>query len=122
MRTLGDARLVESVALGCSRRLVDRFSLTEYGQEQFGISGAGWHQPGTLARLLERLTSVEWLYPAAAAIQDLGELQDFQWVDGVSFDAAVRYEQGWACPLLGRAAAVGAESSGSGWTSSGMTC
>ena len=93
---LGDERLVESVALGCSRRRVDRFSLTEYGQEQFGISGVTWHQPGTLARLLERLTSVEWLYPAAAAIQDLGELQDFQWVDGVSFDAAVRYEQGWA--------------------------
>ena len=94
--TLGDERLVESVALGCSRRRVDRYFLTEYGQEQFGISGAGWHQPGTLARLLERLTSVEWLYPAAAAIQDLGEFQTFQWVDGVSFDAAVRYEQGWA--------------------------
>ena len=95
--TLGDERLVESVALGCSRRRVDRYFLTEYGQEQFGISGASWHQPGTLARLLERLTSVEWLYPAAAAIQDLGEFQTFQWVDGVSFDAAVRYEQGWAC-------------------------
>ena len=93
---LGDERLVESVALGCSRRRVDRYFLTEYGQEQFGLSGATWHQPGTLSRLLERLTSVEWLPPAAAAIQDLGELQDFQWVDGVSFDAAVRYEQGWA--------------------------
>ena len=93
-------RLVESVALGCTRRRVDRFFLTEYGQEQFGISGAGWHQPGTLARLLERLTSVEWLYPAAAAIQDLGEFQTFQWVDGVSFDAAVRYEQGWAALFM----------------------
>ena len=97
---LGDERILESVALGCSRRRVDRFSLTEYGQEQFGISGAGWHQPGTLARLLERLTSVEWLYPAAAAIQDLGEFQTFQWVDGVSFDAAVRYEQGWAALFM----------------------
>ena len=44
-----------------TRRRVDRYFLTEYGQEQFGISGASWHQPGTLARLLERLTSVEWL-------------------------------------------------------------
>ena len=93
----GDERLVESVALGCSRRRVDRFFLTEYGQEQFGLTGATWHQVGTLARLLERMTSVERLYPAAAAIQDLGELQDFQWVDSVSFDAAVRYEHGWAC-------------------------
>ena len=93
---LGDERLVESVALGCSRSRVDRYFLTEYGQEQFGLTGATWHQVGALARLLERLTSVEWLYPAAAAIQDMGEFQTFQWVDGVSFDAAVRYEHGWA--------------------------
>ena len=89
-------RLVESVALGCTRHRVDRYFLTEYGQEQFGISGASWHQPGTLARLLERLTSVEWLPSAAAAIEVMGEMEAFQWVDGVSFDAAVRYEQGWA--------------------------
>ncbi len=92
---LGDVRLVESVSLGCSRRRVDRYFLTGHGQEEMGLSGVTWHQPGTLARLLERLTSVEWLYPAAAAIRDLGEFRDFQWVDGVSFDAAVRYEQGW---------------------------
>lgn len=93
---LGDERLVESVSLGCSRRRVDRYFLTGFGQVEFGLSGVTWHQPGTLARLLERLTSVEWFYPAAAAILDLGEFQAFQWVDGVSFDAAVRYEQGWA--------------------------
>ena len=93
---LGDDRLVESVSLGCSRRRVDRYFLTECGQEQFGLPGVTWHQAGTLARLLERLTSVEWLYPLAAAIRDLGEFRAFQWVDGVSFDAAVRYERGWA--------------------------
>ena len=92
---LGDDRLVEPVSLGCSRRRVDRYFLTEYGQAEFGLSGVTWHQPGTLARLLERLTSVEWLYPAAAAIRDLGGFQSFQWVDGVSFDAAVRYDRGW---------------------------
>ena len=93
---LGDERLVESVALGCARCRVDRYFLTVLGQAEFGLLGATWHQPGALARLLERLTSVEWLYPAAAAIQDLGKLQDFQWMDSVSFDAAVRYEHGWA--------------------------
>ena len=93
---LGDDRLVEPVSLGCSCRRVDRYFLTEYGQAEFGLSGVTWHQFGTLARLLERLTSVEWLYRVAAAIQDLGEFRAFQWVDGVSFDAAVRYERGWA--------------------------
>ena len=93
---LGDDRLVESVSLGCSRRRVDRYFLTGHGEEELGLSGVTWHQRGTLARLLERLTSVEWLYPAAAAIRNLGEFRSFQWVDGVSFDAAVRYERGWA--------------------------
>ena len=92
----GDGRLVESVSLGCARRRVDRYFLTEYGQAEFGLSGATWHQPGTLARLLERLSSVEWLYPAAAAVRGLGRMVAFQWVDSVSFDAAVRYEHGWA--------------------------
>ena len=93
---LSDERLVESVSLGCSTRRVDRYFLTEYGQAEFGLSGVTWHQPGTLARLLERLISVERLYQAAAAILDMGGFQTFQWMDGVSFDAAVRYEQGWA--------------------------
>ena len=64
---LGESRLVKSVHLCCARGPVDRYFLTEYGQAEFGLSGVTWHQPGTLARLLERLTSVEWLYPAAAA-------------------------------------------------------
>ena len=44
-----------------------------------------------LGRLLERMTALEWLYPAAAAINRLGRLTDFQWVDAVAFDAAVQY-------------------------------
>ena len=97
---LGASRLVESVYVGCDRTRVDRYFLTEYGQAQFGLSGATWHQPGTLARLLERLISVELLYPAACAIrewcQEWGQLRDFQWMENCSFDAAVRYEHGWA--------------------------
>ena len=93
---LGESRLVKSVHLCCARGPVDRYFLTEYGQAEFGLSGVTWHQPGTLARLLERLTSVEWLYPAAAALPGLGGFQAFRWVDNVAFDAAVRYERGWA--------------------------
>lgn len=95
LKGLGGAGLVESKALGCAHRLVDRYYLTEAGQDKLGVAGATWHHPGTLYRLLERQTSVERLYPAAAAVKGLGQLQEFQWLDGVSFDAAVRYERGW---------------------------
>jgi hypothetical protein len=37
---LGASRLVESVSVGCDRTRVDRYFLTEYGQAQFGLSGA----------------------------------------------------------------------------------
>ena len=46
-------------------------------------------------RLLERLAAVEWLYAAATQITDMGSYSEFQWVDAVAFDAAVRYEHGW---------------------------
>ena len=96
LRNLADAGWVKSVALGCSRRRVARYYLTEDGQAFLNCSGATWHQAGTLCRLLERMPSVEWLYPAAASIREFGQLRSFQWVDDVSFDAAVRYQRGWA--------------------------
>lgn len=95
LRRLAADRLVESVDLGSLRPRAARYFLPEGLLEQWGLAGVTWHQPGTLARLLERVTSVEHLYPAAAAIKSLGQLQTFQWVDGVSFDAAVQYEKGW---------------------------
>ncbi len=95
LRELRGAGLVRPVALGCLQSRVQRFHLTESALEGMELTGTTWHQPGCLARLLERMTAVEWLYPAAAAINGLGRLTDFQWVDGVAFDAAVRYERGW---------------------------
>ena len=93
---LHDAGIVmDSVALGFLGPCCDRFFLTGDAQSALGIQGATWHQPGCLMRLLERLPAVEWLYPAAAQITDLGPYRQFQWVDAVAFDAAVRYEHGW---------------------------
>ena len=95
LRQLRAAGLVESVALGCLRPAVERFFMADDALSELGLGGATWHEPGNLIRLLERLTSVEVLYPAAASIRGLGELQDFQWVDDRSFDACARYELGW---------------------------
>ncbi len=74
----------------------ERYWLTEQAQVLLEIQGVSWNQPGCLMRQLERLSAVEWLYPAAAQITGMGRFQSFQWVDGRSFDAAVRYEEGWA--------------------------
>ena len=101
LRALRDQGLVESVVLGCLLTPVERFFLTERALGEMGL-GATWHQPGSLIRLLERLTSVEALYQAAAEIRDLGELRDFQWLDAVAMDACVRFQFGWvACLWVG---------------------
>ena len=96
LRALRGVGLVESVSLGLVCPPVERFFLTELALREMGLGSATWHQPGGLIRLLERLSSVEALYQAAAAVQGLGELQDFQWTDGISFDACARYKSGWA--------------------------
>ena len=95
LRALRRHGLVESVTLGLLSPPVERFFLTETALRELGLVGATWHQPGGLIRLLERLSSVESLYRIAAAVQGLGELRDFQWVDAVAFDACARYQWGW---------------------------
>ena len=95
LRTLRGMGLVESVSLGLLSPPVERFFLTEAALREMGLDGVTWHQPGGLTRLLERLSSVESLYQAAAAIDGLGGLRDFQWMDAVSFDACARYQWGW---------------------------
>ena len=91
----GEDRLVEPVTVGLTQRRVDRYFLTERGQAHYDQSGGTWHQYGTRSRLLERLASVELLNRAAFSIKTLGRLAAVQWLEGVSFDMAVRYEEGW---------------------------
>ena len=95
LRVLHSEGLVESVSLGCTNPLSEYHYLSEIGQEYLGVAGSTRHQPANLILLLDRLTSVEGLYPAAASVKALGRMMEFQWLDGVSFDAAVRYEYGW---------------------------
>ena len=95
LRALQGRGLVESVVLGCTSTPVERVFLTELALHEMGLVGATWHQPGGLIRLLERFSAVESLYRAAAAIDGLGELRNFQWMDAAAFDAAARYQWGW---------------------------
>ena len=91
--------LVDSVRLGFLDRRVERYFLTGDAQSEMGLSGATWHQPGCLIRLLERMPALEQLYPAARAVEDMGPLHAWQWFDGASLDAASLFENGWIALL-----------------------
>lgn len=88
--------LVSSHSLGASRGKVNRWWVTEAGLEVLGLGGIAWQQPWALGQLLGRLPAVEWFYEAAASVQGMGVLQSFQWFTGASWDAAARYQKGWA--------------------------
>ena len=96
LRTLRDQGIVASALLGCLQSPVERWWWTSPTRSELFPLGTDWHQPGCRARLLERFSSVEHLYTAAGLIQDLGPFREWQWFDGVSLDAAVRYDNGWA--------------------------
>lgn len=95
LRALSKAGLVDATRLGVIGSAVDRWFIPEAAQLALGLTGKTWHQPGCLGRLVDRLIAVEWLYRAAVRVDGLGEFQEWQWVDGVSFDAATRYAEGW---------------------------
>ena len=111
LRALRNGGLIEPVTLGWLLPRVDRWALTQRAREELGMEITGCHEPGFLARLLERIPALEWGYPAAAAVQGLGEMTEFHWVDNAAIDAAVRYERGWMVivwvGLLRSEAAVG---------------
>ena len=106
LRALRNDGLIEPVTLGWLRPRVDRWALTTVAREELGMEITGCHQPGFLARLVERIPALEWGYPAAAAVQGLGEMRDFHWVDDAAFDAAVRYECGWVVIMCGSECSV----------------
>ena len=96
LTSLAGLGLIDSVRLGFLGRRVERYFLTDHAQSEMGLSGATWHQPGCLIRLLERIPALEWLCPAARVIEDMGAFVGFQWFDGASCDAVTMLEDGWA--------------------------
>lgn len=85
----------ESVALGWAAPSAQRWFLTEPGLALLERLGTTWHEEPARCRLLDRLPSVEWFYPAAAGLRDLGPLEGFHWYDNCSIDAVARYRDGW---------------------------
>ena len=81
--------------LGWTRNRVARWWLTEAGILGMGVLGSTWHEEWGRCGLLDRLPMVESFYRAAGLIKGYGRLRAFQWLNGLSFDAAVRYERGW---------------------------
>ena len=96
LQRLEENHLVQSVTLGFLEPRVSRYWLADEGQSRLRITDGSWHQYAGLTRLLERVGALEWLYPAAARLDDMGQFLEFQWVDGGAFDAAVLYQSGWA--------------------------
>ena len=88
--------LLRRVSLGATKPKVARWWLTQEGINRLLVFSPHWHEEWALARLLERLPMVEWFYQAAAELPGLGELENFSWFNGVAWDAAARYREGWA--------------------------
>jgi hypothetical protein len=93
---LREAGLAASAPLGWSCRRAARWWLTAPALAAAGVAGGSWHEEWGRCRLLERLPSVEWFYRVAGSLDGLGPLEAFQWLAGVSLDAAVRGGRGWA--------------------------
>ena len=89
------AGFADSMSLGWSRQRAARWWLTDDGLAVLGAVGGSWHDDWARCRLLERFPSVEWFYQVAGSLDCMGALEAFQWLDGISFDAAVRYARGW---------------------------
>ncbi len=72
-----------------------RWWLTPEALAEEGLTGQTWHEEGNRCRLLELLPMLEWFYLILGQIKNLGNLEDFLWTDGLSMDAAGKFEQGW---------------------------
>ena len=93
---LKEAGLVRPVSLGATKPKAARWFLTRDGINRLAPLSPHWHEESALGRLLERLPMVEWFYRAAAGLPGMGELESFGWFNGVAWDAAARYRDGWA--------------------------
>ena len=95
LRELEEAGLVEFSVAGYFHRPVRRYWLTEVALEGCFLPETRLHLGGGLLYLFSRLGVVESFYELAGSESRLGVFSEFLWFDGVSFDAAARYEGGW---------------------------
>ncbi len=94
---LSDRGYISSYDLGAQCEKVSRWYVVPEGMAFLEPFDCLWNSEWALARLLELLPQVEWFYRASADLLPLlGPMVRFRWFRGVSWDAAVRYENGWA--------------------------
>ena len=72
-----------------------RWSLTPAALKEEGLTGKSWHEEANRCRLLQLLPVLERFYAILGEVKNLGPLIDFLWADGLSMDAAARFERGW---------------------------
>ena len=93
---LHDRGYVRSNQLGATMGKVERYYLTAEGLSCLEVVDGVWNSEWALARLLEKLPQVEWFYRACVdQVERLGPMVRFRWFRSVSWDAAVRYSDGW---------------------------
>ena len=94
---LSESGLVTMLHLGATKQAVARWWVTPEGMSYVDFLKASWNFEGSRVKLLERLPVVEWIYPATQSMSEhLGRMEEFRWFEGVPWDAAARYERGWA--------------------------
>ena len=82
--------------LGATVGRVSRFALTPYACGVLWECDTSWNSDGNLGLLLPRMAAVEMAYEACAGQSGLGPLEGFSWFRGAVWDAAARFQRGWA--------------------------
>ena len=95
LRELERGGFADMAVMGWTRHRVARWWLTESGVRGMGVLGSTWHEEWGRCGLLDRLPMVESFYRLLPFIKSYGRLRAFQWLTGLSFDAAARFERGW---------------------------
>ena len=98
MKELKDRKWVSSVMMGgpeTESRAAARWFFTDHALRLFEDLPVTWHEEGNRSVLLDRWPAAPSFYRAASEVTRLGPFERFCWVDGVGFDAAIHYQNGW---------------------------
>ena len=101
LRKFREDGLSESVTLGWTRERTARWFFDDKAMDQDGslaemeIQPNGWHDEYHRCRLLAQFPLVEWFYQVVGSVKEMGRFEAFQWLEGMGFEAAAKFEKGW---------------------------
>lgn len=99
LRNLQQRGLVDGMRVGWSRRAQERYWLTDEALGYYYMRGRGVNCRTGLASLVDNFSLVEWTYYLVGEIsgrESAGGRLQFSWVQGYPFEAAARFDNGWA--------------------------